>query len=133
MRRLGAKAAIGSVEDVGFLTKTFTGADAVYTMVPPNFGVASNWKKYIGQVLAKITLLPLRSSGVKNLVNLSSIGAHMPVGCGPVQRIVYFVEKAFNGLEGVNVRHLRPGFFYAKLPGQYWYDQKHGNHRRKLR
>ena len=32
---LGATAAIGSVEDADFLTSTFTGADAVYTMVPP--------------------------------------------------------------------------------------------------
>jgi len=40
---LGASAAIGSVDDVVFLTQTFTGADAVYTMVPPNFG-AANWK-----------------------------------------------------------------------------------------
>jgi nucleoside-diphosphate-sugar epimerase len=34
---LGAKAAVGSVEDVDFLTKIFAGANAVYTMVPPKF------------------------------------------------------------------------------------------------
>ena len=45
----GAQAAIGSVEDIDFLTKTFTGADAVYTMVPPHFG-ATDWKAYIGQI-----------------------------------------------------------------------------------
>ena len=111
---LGAKAAIGSVEDVGFLTKTFTGADAVYTMVPPNFG-ASNWKKYIGGI-GENYAAAIKVAGVKNLVNLSSIGAHMPVGCGPVSGL-YFVEKAFNGLEGVNVRHLRPGFFYQNFLG----------------
>ncbi len=33
---LGATAAIGSLEDVNFLVSTFTGADAVYSMVPPN-------------------------------------------------------------------------------------------------
>jgi uncharacterized protein YbjT (DUF2867 family) len=32
---LGAVAAIGSVEDADFLASAFTGADAVYTMVPP--------------------------------------------------------------------------------------------------
>src|ERR1700677_4616911 len=32
---LGAIAAIGSIEDVQFLAATFTGADAVYTMLPP--------------------------------------------------------------------------------------------------
>ena len=34
---LGAKAAIGSVQDVDFLKKAFAGADAVYTMSPPNY------------------------------------------------------------------------------------------------
>ena len=70
---LGAKAAIGSVEDVDFLTKTFTGSDAVYTMVPPNFST-TNWVKYIagiGENLAKA----IKLSGVKSIVNLSSIGA----------------------------------------------------------
>jgi len=33
---LGATAAIGSLEDVGFLTANFTGADAAYCMIPPN-------------------------------------------------------------------------------------------------
>lgn len=33
---LDATAAIGSLEDVDFLTATFTGADGVYCMIPPN-------------------------------------------------------------------------------------------------
>jgi uncharacterized protein YbjT (DUF2867 family) len=33
----GAKAAIGSVEDRAFLTQAFSGADAVYLMIPPNW------------------------------------------------------------------------------------------------
>ena len=33
---IGATAAIGSMEDVAFLTASFIGADAVYCMVPPN-------------------------------------------------------------------------------------------------
>lgn len=32
---LGAKAAIGTMEDVDFLTDTFRGADAVYCMLAP--------------------------------------------------------------------------------------------------
>ncbi|HEY3388996.1 MAG TPA: NAD(P)H-binding protein [Prolixibacteraceae bacterium] len=111
---LGAKAAIGSVNDIGFLTKTFTGADGVYTMVPPNFG-AGNWKKYIGSTGENIAEA-IKASGVKNVVNLSSIGAHMPDGCGPVSGL-YFAEKALNGIEGVNVMHLRAGFFYLNFLG----------------
>jgi len=109
---MGAKAAIGSVEDVGFLTNTFIGTDAVYTMVPPNFG-ASNWKKYIARIGGNYATA-LENSRVKNVVNLSSMGAHMPEDCGPVSGL-FFVEKALNELGGVNVKHLRPGFFYTNM------------------
>jgi uncharacterized protein YbjT (DUF2867 family) len=111
---IGAKAAIGSVADVGFLTQAFTGYDAVYTMVPPDFGSA-NWKKHIAGI-GENYAAAIRASGVKHIVNLSSIGAHMPVGCGPVSGL-YFVEKALNNLAGVNVKHLRPGFFYPNFLG----------------
>ena len=106
---LGAKAAIGSVEDVDFLTKTFTGADAVYIMVPPNFG-SGNWKKFIAGI-GENYAEAIHASGVNNVVNLSSMGAHMPEGCGPVSGL-YYVEKELNALDKVNVKHLRPGFFY---------------------
>ncbi len=112
---LSAKAAIGSVEDVHFLSKTFTDADAVYTMVPPHFG-ATNWKKYIAGI-GENYATAIKESGVKNVVNLSSIGAHMPEGCGPVSGL-YFVEKALDGLDGVNVKHLRPGSFYPNFMNQ---------------
>jgi len=109
---IGAKAAIGSVEDIFFLTNTFTGADAVYTMVPPNFG-SDNWKKYIAGI-GENYAAAIKASGVKNVVNLSSIGAHMADGCGPVSGL-FFVEKALNALPDVNVKHLRPGFFYPNF------------------
>ncbi len=111
---IGAQAAIGSVEDVPFLIKTFTGADAVYTMVPPNFG-SGNWKKYIAGI-GENYAAAIQVSGVKYVVNLSSIGAHLREGCGPVSGL-YFVEKALNGLVGANVKHLRPGFFYTNFLG----------------
>jgi uncharacterized protein YbjT (DUF2867 family) len=109
---LGAKAAIGSVQDLTFLTQTFTDADAVYTMVPPTFA-AADWKAYIGDT-GKIYAQAIKASGVKHVVNLSSIGAHMPEGCGPVSGI-YRAEQALNTLSDVNIIHLRPGNFYTNL------------------
>ena len=106
---LGATAAIGSVSDLAFVTETFKGADAVYTMVPPTYA-AADWKQHIAGV-GKIYAQAIAASGVKNIVNLSSMGAHMPDGCGPVSGLFY-VEQALNALEGVNVIHLRPGFFF---------------------
>src|ERR1700739_4581088 len=59
---LGAKAAIGSIEDSAFLTSAFTGADIVYLMEPPfNFldhtidmenywlNIAKNYKQAVQQ------------------------------------------------------------------------------------
>jgi len=106
---LGAKAAIGSIEDVSFLTQTFSGADAVYTMVPPSYS-APDVKAHIA-LIGKNYVEAIRKSGVKYVVNLSSIGAHMPEGCGPVSGL-YSVEKSFEMLNDVNVLHLRPASFY---------------------
>lgn len=108
----GARAAIGSVEDLTFLTQTFTGADAVYTMVPPTM-TAPDWKAYIGQI-GKNYADAIKAAGVKYVVNLSSIGAHMPEGAGPVSGL-YREEKALNELAGVNILHLRPSYFYTNL------------------
>jgi len=109
---LGAHAAVGSIEDVDFLTKTFTGADAVYTMIPPKWD-ASDWKRWIGKI-GENYAAAIKASGVKYVVNLSSIGAHMPDGAGPVSGL-YRVEQALNALSDVNIRYLRPSYFYHNL------------------
>lgn len=109
---MGATAAIGSVEDKAFLTKTFEGADVVYAMAPPNFG-ASDYKKYLAGI-GENYAYAIRKAGVKYVVNLSSVGAHMPEGCGPVSGL-HSIENELNNLEGVNVLHLRPGFFYTNF------------------
>jgi uncharacterized protein YbjT (DUF2867 family) len=109
---LGAVAAIGSVEDPAFLKEAFSGADAVYTMVPPIHEV-SNWKGHIATI-GRYYADAIRSSQVKFVVNLSSVGAHLHEGAGPVSGL-YGVEKALNELENVAVLHLRPGYFFNNL------------------
>lgn len=108
----GAIAAIGSVEEVAFLTAAFRGADAVYTMVPPTYAV-TDWKAYIGQI-GENYASAITAAGVKQVVNLSSVGAHLPDGVGPVSGL-HRAEKALNTLTGVNILHLRPAYFYQNL------------------
>lgn len=105
----GAKAAIGAVEDRNFLTTVFSGADAIYTMVPPNF-TATNWKAYIGSIGANYAAAA-RAAGVQYIVNLSSVGADQPEGCGPVTGL-HKAEQELNTLDGAAILHLRPGYFY---------------------
>jgi len=110
---LGAKAAIGSVEDVAFLTETFNGADAVFELIPPPATAPDDWKARIRQI-GKNFADAIKASGVKKVVQLSSIGAHMPEGCGPVSGI-HFAELELDALDSVDVLHLRPAYFYTNL------------------
>ncbi|MBO9202397.1 MULTISPECIES: NAD(P)H-binding protein [Niastella] len=112
IEKSGAKAAIGSVADVAFLTTAFTGADAIYTMVPPNFG-ASNYRQYIRDTGNNLKEA-IKASGVKRVVNLSSIGVHLSEGTGPIAGM-HDVEETLNTLEGVAIKHLRAGFFYINF------------------
>lgn len=115
---LGANAAIGTLEDVEFLTKSFMGADVVYTMVPPNdyFNDELNLLEYyrtIGNNYAQA----IKSSGVKKLVNLSSIGAHLEKGNG-ILLGAHDVEQKLNTLPlEVTITHIRPVSFYYNLFG----------------
>ena len=105
----GAVAVTGSVEDPEFLANSFKDADAVYTMVPPYFG-AADWKAWIGNI-GKNYADAIKLAGVQKVVNLSSIGAHLAEGCGPVSGL-YRVEQELNQLVNVDIVHLRPAFFY---------------------
>ena len=111
---LGAKAAIGSVQDVEFLKKTFAGADAVYTMSPPNYNT-NDLKASIAEV-EKNYAEAIKANNIKYVVNLSSIGAHLPEGCGPVVGL-YRGEQLLNEIKNTNIKHLRPGYFFANLLG----------------
>jgi uncharacterized protein YbjT (DUF2867 family) len=112
---LGAKAAIGQVEDADFLTSTFRGADAVYTMIPPGnyfnteFDIMAHCKK-----LANNFSQAIQKSGVKRVVHLSSIGAHMDKGSG----LILFhraVEDELDKLPDVGITFMRPVGFYYNL------------------
>jgi uncharacterized protein YbjT (DUF2867 family) len=106
---LGATAAVGSVSDAGFLAEAFNDADAVFAMTPPNMGGSNIIKNTAaaGHAYAQA----IKQTGVKRVVMLSSIGADVPEGTGPIAGL-YPIEQEYNTLDGVNVTFLRAGFFY---------------------
>ncbi|MEO5892671.1 MAG: NAD(P)H-binding protein, partial [Ferruginibacter sp.] len=110
----GAKAAVGSIEDEPFLTATFAGADAVFIMLPPNFGV-DNLRHY-HNILARNYVAAIKASNIKNVVALSSIGAHMKNGAGPVDGLAD-MEDLLSHLTDINVKLLRPSYFMYNLFG----------------
>jgi uncharacterized protein YbjT (DUF2867 family) len=109
---LGAKAAIGAVEDVAFLKQAFLGADAVYGMTPPNFGATDMIAYYCNVAIAYAATV--KAAGVKHIVYLSSLGADLEKGTGIIVGS-HQAEGILNALEGVAVTSLRPGYFYYNL------------------
>ena len=117
IKALGATAAIGPVEDVNFLTATFTGADAVYTMIPPanyfdpGFDLMEHCRK-IGDNFAQA----IEKAGTKRVVHLSSIGAHLEKDSGLILAH-HQVEVILNKLSDVAITFMRPVGFYYNLFG----------------
>ena len=119
IERLGATAAIGSIQDLDFLINTFKAVDAVYLMIawdaignifdknidfPTEFSkIASKYKQAVKQ------------SGVKKVVLLSSIGAHTHKGIGSLS-VYKGVEDVMKQLPAdVGIKFMRPVAFYPNL------------------
>lgn len=111
---LGAKAAVGSVEDADFLKQAFAGADAVYLMVPPKWGV-TGWPAYQNRV-GDAYVAAIQANDIQYVVLLSSIGAHLGKGVGPVDGL-YDVEQKLKAVPGLNAVFLRPSYFMYNLFG----------------
>jgi uncharacterized protein YbjT (DUF2867 family) len=112
---LGAIAAIGSLEDVNFLVKTFKEHDAVYTMIPPNYyqDKTIDMRIFYNKIATNYAQA-IELSGVKRVVHLSSIGAHTDKGNGQLAAH-YDVEYILNKLHGVDITFMRPLAFYYNL------------------
>lgn len=110
----GAIAAIGSLEDVDFLAETFKDADAAYLMIPPNMSAEN--MRHFQNTIARNYIQALEVSGLKKVVVLSSIGAHMRNGAGPIDGLADF-EVLLEKTNGIDIKLLRPSYFYYNLFG----------------
>jgi len=113
---LKAKALVGSIFDAAFLKKAFAGAEVVYTMIPPIWQT-TDWLKSQKEVADNYFEAIKENRTIKYIVNLSSVGAHIGNGTGPIDGVAYF-EKLLNSLSGVGIKHLRPTFFYYNFLAQ---------------
>lgn len=108
LKDAGVELAIGSATDASFLEREFRGAEAVYAMIPPDYS-APDYRKYqnvVGEAIAHA----IATSGVKNVISLSSIGGGLPGGTGPIAGM-HDQEERLSKLSGVNILHLRPTYF----------------------
>lgn len=120
IEKLGASAAIGSVQDSAFLTEIFAGVDIVYLMEPsypssyfdPRFDPEFDTRKTVESFKTAI-----EQTGIKKVVHLSSIGAHMRKDNGLLS-LHYIAESILQKLSNdVSIKIMRPAGFYTNLLG----------------
>jgi len=110
--RSGAEILSGDLTDASFLTGAFRGADAVYTLLPtdrrsPDYRAEQDRQ---GETIAKA----IRASDVRHVVALSSIGADLGGGTGPIAGL-HAQEERLKRLETANLLFLRPVSFFENF------------------
>src|SRR5271156_4210871 len=102
--RKGAEAFSAEVSDAAALTKAFGGARAAYLLLPPLHSREEQEQQ--SDAIAKA----VKESGLRYAVHLSSYGAHVPKGTGPVTGL-HSSEQKLNAISDLNVLHLRAAYF----------------------
>src|SRR5712675_3424605 len=102
--RQGAEPFTADMSDAAALTKAFSGARAAYLMLPP--AKSREDQERDSDAIAKA----VKESGLRYAVHLSSYGAQVPEGTGPVAGL-HSSEQKLNAISGLNVLHLRAAYF----------------------
>jgi uncharacterized protein YbjT (DUF2867 family) len=100
----GAEAYAGDLSSAAALTKAFSGARAAYLLLPPLNSREEQERQ--SDAIAKA----VKGSGLRYAVHLSSYGAHVPKGTGPVTGL-HSSEQKLNAISDLNVLHLRAAYF----------------------
>ncbi|MGZ3773492.1 MAG: NmrA family NAD(P)-binding protein [Pseudobdellovibrionaceae bacterium] len=108
----GAELAQGDANNVSFLVDAMRGCSAVFTMIPPNITAPEMrfYQNKLGEVIAEA----IEESNIKKVVNLSSIGADLESGTGPVLGL-RDQEQRLNSVTRADIIHLRPTYFMENL------------------
>ncbi len=110
----GAEPYAVAFDQAASLAAAFRGASAVFSFIPPSYE-ENDYGAYQDRV-GEAIVAALTKAGTTHVVNLSSIGAHLPEGTGPIKGL-YRHEKRLETIAGLNVLHLRPHYF---MENQLW-------------
>src|SRR5271155_2887395 len=100
----GAEAFTADMSDAAALGKAFSGARAAYLLLPP--AKSPEEQERDSDAVAKT----VRESGLRYAVHLSSYGAQVAKGGGPVSGL-HSSEQKLNAISGLNVLHVRAAYF----------------------
>ncbi|MGZ3770621.1 MAG: NmrA family NAD(P)-binding protein [Bdellovibrio sp.] len=108
----GAEFAQGDANQVSFLTDAMRGCSTVFTIIPTDMTVSElrYYQNKIGEVVAEA----IEEANIKKVVNLSSVGAELEFGTGPVLGL-HDQEERLNEITHADIVHLRPTYFMENL------------------
>jgi uncharacterized protein YbjT (DUF2867 family) len=109
--RRGAEIVICSQDDKDTLVSVTRDVDALLRVTPPGFG-SDDVRAYQNR-MGKAAAFAIRTNRIPRVVNLSSIGANLSSGVGPINGL-YDVEGLLDEVTD-DITHLRPGFFFENL------------------
>lgn len=111
----GAEPFVADITDPEAITRAFTGAEAIYAMIPPNVATDDLYA-YEDQVIEALAGA-IEKAGVKRAVVLSSIGADKAEKTGPVVGL-HDLETRLKEIDELNVLFLRAGYFMENTLAQ---------------
>src|SRR5579864_1395972 len=108
----GAEPFLGSVIDAEAITNALRGATSAYIMIPPDLKQKS--LRAYDTVVIESLYTAINNSGLRHAVVLSSVGAQLAEGTGPVAGL-HEMEESFKRLRDVNLLFLRPAYFMENI------------------
>ena len=110
----GAEVMAGNVEDEAFLKRAFEGATAAFILISSNLSLPRGFRDWQKRV-ADNQVNALKAAKVPYVVALSSIGAELAEGTGPIVGL-HHLEERLKTLSA-NVLMLRPGYYFENNLG----------------
>jgi len=104
----GAEVFTGDVTDSEAMARAFSGASAAYLLIPPD-PAAPKFRDYQSAVTESLAAA-LERAKVPHAVALSSVGAQLPAGAGPVSGL-HAYEERLKRVPGLNLLSLRAAYF----------------------
>jgi len=107
----GAEVEVASLGDAAQLTPALAGVQGAYLLLPPQYGAEDLLA--VQRAIVEAMSQAVRKSGVAHVVMLSSVGAELAEGTGPV-RSLHHAEAALTKA-AKNITFLRPGYFFENF------------------
>jgi uncharacterized protein YbjT (DUF2867 family) len=107
----GAEVAVGKLDDRDFLASTLKGAKGFFTLLPPDYAATDFYATQ--RRTADAIAGAVKTSGVPHVVLLSSLGAEVGEGNGPIKGLHYF-ENALRA-SGTKLTSIRASYFAENL------------------